>query len=321
MQISKRSVVLLVMLQVGFFSSILYMGVEMFGQQDAHKKKMEALKKERDFQVKRFLKRHFALSRKSCQAYMKKRWKDLYNKVWNIHPPCDKHDKIRKVYQVDGLGRFCIEPHTRDVIKARLRSNKLWEGSFLPYFKKYIRKGSVVLDVGAHIGAHTLALSKYVGPKGTVHAFEPQLKLYQELLVNMDLNQVKNVYAHFAAVGDSHTRVSMSFPASDNEGGTDIGQGGNRVELRTLDSYGFKNVSFLKLDVEGFEPFVLKGARQMLERNKPVILIELLDYNKKYKERKAMSLKLLKQLGYTQFLPVPPKPIHNYLVLHQSYGK
>ncbi len=321
MQMSKRTFVLLVVLQLGFLSAIAYMGMEMFRQEQTHKANVKSIEQKRDFYIKRFLQRHMSLVRKSCQAYMKKEWKLLYNKVWNIHPPCDKRDKLRKVYTVDGLGKVCLETSTTDIIKSRLRENIIWEKIFHPYFRKYIRKGSVVLDVGAHLGTHTLFFSKLVGPRGRVHAFEPQSKMYQELLVNMDLNKISNVVAHFVALGNSHGRVSMAHPEIGNEGGTNVGVGGNRVELRTLDSFYLKNVSFLKLDVEGFEPFVLQGARQTLTRNRPVILIELHDTTAKFKKRKAMSMKILRELGYTKFEPIPQTPIHNFLVFHKSYKK
>jgi hypothetical protein len=67
----------------------------------------------------------------------------------------------------------------------------------------------------------------------------------------------------------------MSPTLAGNEGGTAVGKGGDKAELRPLDSFGFRNLSFIKIDVEGFEDEVLEGARLTIARNRPVILIEI----------------------------------------------
>jgi hypothetical protein len=61
-----------------------------------------------------------------------------------------------------------------------------------------------------------------------------------------------------------------------NEGATSVGAGGDRAELRTIDSFGFKNVSLLKIDVESFEDYLLEGAQLTIARYKPVIIIEIM---------------------------------------------
>ena len=120
--------------------------------------------------------------RTSCHKY---KWSAL-------SPPCSPQDKSRSVYTVPKLGRFCLEKDSKDFIKWHLQSVKTWESEHLHYFKKYAKKGSTVLDIGAHIGVHTLRLSKAVGDEGQVHSFEPQSKVYQELLANLNLNEIKN---------------------------------------------------------------------------------------------------------------------------------
>ena len=60
-----------------------------------------------------------------------------------------------------------------------------------------------------------------------------------------------------------------------NEGGTGVGLGGDRAELRALDGFGFERVSLLKIDVEGYENEVLEGAVDTIRRNRPVVVIEI----------------------------------------------
>ena len=174
-----------------------------------------------------------------------------------------------------------------------------------------------VIDVGAHIGTHTIAMARLVGDEGLVFAFEPQVKIYQELLVNLDLNEITNVHTYFAALGESQSRISMIPPPVYNEGHASVGEGGNRVELKTLDSYQFTDVSVIKIDVEGAENGVLKGARQTITQNKPVILIEIMgghDFDSATPEVKAKiqsTLDLLTELGYE----TTKVQEHNYVAL------
>ncbi len=208
-----------------------------------------------------------------------------------IAVPCGDGDSTRRVYDTPG-GRFCLEKDSTDVIKSNLRRNVVWEEHLLGVYRARIKPGDVVVDAGAHIGTHTLQLARMVGAKGRVLAFEPQLKTYQELLVNLDLNDVHNVQAEFVALGSENRRVSMNAANPGNEGATKVGHGGNRVELRTLDSYHLERVDFLKIDVEGFERYLLEGARETIRRHHPPMLIEI------WPENRDKVLPLLADLGY-----------------------
>ena len=79
------------------------------------------------------------------------------------------------------------------------------------------------------------------------------------------------------ALGAENAIVEMDAPKRGfYEGGVAVGAGGDPVEMRTLDNFGFKDVSLLKIDVEGFEDAVLAGATDTIRSNQPVILIEIL---------------------------------------------
>ena len=183
------------------------------------------------------------------------------------------------------IGRLWIEPPPRDPIKANLAKGLVWEPHVVRNLQEHVVPGSVVLDVGAYIGTHALLMGRLVGPQGRVYAFEPQRKAYRELRRNIELNGLSNVMALRYAVGADTGIVEMNPPReiavvdvkeglvgkAMGEGGVAVGAGGDRTELRPLDSFGFQNVSVLKIDVEGFEGEVLAGAERLIRENRPVI--------------------------------------------------
>jgi len=179
------------------------------------------------------------------------------------------------VCETPNQGKFYVEPHKNDVIKNFLRSGRVWDPHILDKIYQYVKPGTVVLDIGAHIGTFTIAMAKIVGKNGTVYAFEPQKKIFRELNQNCALNDVRNVVCHRIALGDQQQIIEMDKTFSENEGSTNIGHGGDVVEMRTIDSFHFKNVSFIKMDVERTEEQVLDGMVNTLQNNRPVIVIEL----------------------------------------------
>lgn len=179
-----------------------------------------------------------------------------------------------QVKTVDGIGQFYIDQRI-DIIKNLLREGKVWEPEIVSLIGRFVKPDSVAVDIGAHIGTHTLTMAR-AASKVEVVAFEPQKKLFSELVANMRLNRQKNVTLYRAAVGESSGEVEMNPAVIDNEGGTKIGKGGDKAPLITLDSLKLKNVSFMKIDVENGEFAVLKGAEKTIEESRPVMVIEIL---------------------------------------------
>lgn len=177
-------------------------------------------------------------------------------------------------YQV-AIGRFYVDDD-KDFIKSAIVRNLVWDQHLLELFPKYVKPGTTVVDAGAHIGVHTVPLARLVGSKGRVYAFEPQRKIYRELVFNLRLNGIDNVVPLRFALGHTTGITEMNRATAANEGGTSVGAGGDRVELRTLDSFGLRNVSLIKIDVEHFEDYLLEGAQLTIARYRPVILIEIM---------------------------------------------
>ena len=159
--------------------------------------------------------------------------------------------------------------------------------------RKLVAPGALVLDIGANIGAHTLHLAKLVGPDGRVLAFEPTDYAISKLRRNLGLNPqlVSRVTAYhcFLTTSDADevpSKIYSSWPLN-NEPGLHAKHLGREMKTgaahaRSLDSVlhelGDRKVQLVKLDVDGFECDVLRGASSLLRDVKPVFVMELAPY-------------------------------------------
>lgn len=173
-------------------------------------------------------------------------------------------------------------------------------------FRQIIQPNSVVVEVGANIGAHTLFLAQHVGRKGVVIAYEPQRILFQTLCANMALNSVPNVACLHQAVGSVPGIIIV--PAIDyrfeyNFGGLALGdfEAGERVRMITLDSANMVRCDLIKVDVEGMEQAVLEGAIETIRRLKPILYVE----NDKPKKDVEL-IRFVDSLDYNMYWHAPP---------------
>ena len=136
-------------------------------------------------------------------------------------------------------------------------------------FRQIVKPGSLVVEVGANIGTHTLFLARQVGLDGAVVAFEPQRVVFQSLCANMALNSVTNVQCFQKAVGAETGEIlvpSLDCSREENYGGLSLEgwQQGESTPLVTIDSLNVGRCALLKVDVEGAEPRVLRGGISLL---------------------------------------------------------
>ncbi|MGB8363836.1 MAG: FkbM family methyltransferase [Rhizomicrobium sp.] len=146
-------------------------------------------------------------------------------------------------------------------------------------FRQLLRPGDVVVDVGANIGTHTVAMARLVGPSGTVVAFEPQTVIHQLLSANVALNSLTNVHALHAAAGERAGEIfapDMNYARPGNFGGVELGgTQGKAVPTMPLDEVAAcQGARLIKIDVEGMEGAVLAGAEKLLRSQRPVLYVE-----------------------------------------------
>lgn len=183
-----------------------------------------------------------------------------------------------------------------------------WDKDFL-FFLKLINQtnGSVIIDVGANIGVTTTILA-INNPNGTVFSYEPIHANFNAITKVLKHFNITNVNTSKIAIGDYEGVVQLTTPIENGAkkqglshvvDGTEIDSTliTEQVPIMPLDNLlnvlGSNKVSAIKIDVENYEIFVLKGAKKLLKAHKPIVFAELWD-----NERKNDCILLMESLGY-----------------------
>ncbi len=172
-----------------------------------------------------------------------------------------------------------------DVYGSRLRldpEDSLFLGShdYEPYASKLVmgllRPGDVAVDVGAMIGYYTVILAKHVGPRGRVYAFEPDPENFALLESNVGMNGYAHVELRNAVVGAETGRGKLWRAASnrgDHHAFASAGRDSVDVDVVALDDVIHDRVDLVKIDVQGYEAFVLAGMRGLIDRSPQLAML------------------------------------------------
>jgi len=211
----------------------------------------------------------------------------------------------------------------------------------IAYLKSSIKKGDTVFDIGAHKAGYLYFIFKQVGEKGKVVGFEPQTNLFNYLIKIKQLFGWKNVTIENLALSNSAGYSNLYFPkhaagkssspsatilAPDNgDAFTTIEQ----VSIATLDAYCSQHhlvPQFLKIDVEGNELNVFKGAASILSKFKPKIIVEI-EARHIGQEKVMETIHFLQSLGYQgkiidgyNYIPLAQFTFEKYQNLNHKKG-
>lgn len=168
---------------------------------------------------------------------------------------------------------------------------------------KYYKPGTLIIDVGSNIGAFALKMAQATlssgKGSGQVVAVEANPQVARRLRRQMELNpQLKSAIDLWeVALGDSNGVIWFSVDSANTGGGhvvQDVTQNSMEVPMRRLDDLlaekSLGRVGILKIDVEGFEPEVLAGAAETIDRDTPVLYLEVTDSWLKSRGRSALEM-------------------------------
>jgi FkbM family methyltransferase len=175
-----------------------------------------------------------------------------------------------------------------DFVQRQIYFRGLWEPVESYLFARLLQPGMTVIDGGANVGQFTLLASTAVGSQGGVHSFEPIPSTFSRLRDHVTLNHLTNVNLVCAALWNEESTVTLGLSedsrAMGNSGDWSVATvpspgTGIQAQAIRLDSYvaerGLRRVDFIKLDIQGAEPFAIAGGRRVLESCHPTILMEV----------------------------------------------
>src|SRR5579883_1711683 len=213
--------------------------------------------------------------------------------------------------------RICLPPGVRLGSTAIFLFREDYEPE-LRYLERFLSPGDTFIDVGASVGLYTVVASTLVGARGRVLAFEPASEIYPVLRRNAAINGTSNVTTFNAAVSDQpgtarlfHITGASLYSLGERAGHDDSFE---EVRVTTLDEVvdrmGLDSVACIKIDVEGAEALVLRGASRTLARFRPTVLFEANSYAaSRFDGGGPGPVELLSRLGYRFEVAGPDGPV------------
>ena len=229
--------------------------------------------------------------------------------------PQSVFDKLPLSFHKTSIGNYYVPclAHN-DVIANEMKVGRIFEPEIVETARLHIKPGTLVLDVGANFGQMSLMFSDFVGKDGMVFSFEAQEYCHAILLKNITANQKENIRAFQAAVFD-HTRSEVTFPEPafnrfPSYGSFPVNLGdstavdpqvpGKVVKTLAIDDLKIDwPISFFKIDVQGSDLFVLRGARETILKHKMPILFEYEEqFQKDFGTKFEEYVEFIHSIGY-----------------------
>jgi FkbM family methyltransferase len=179
--------------------------------------------------------------------------------------------------------KYALFPNDNAVTSSIIQG---WQ--YEPYIFEFLKincietYGKDIVDVGANNGNFAVEFSHLAGDDGKVHSFEPQRIIYYQLCTNVFINGLDNVYCHNVAIGNKNDIAFMEEPNYMSKEAVNFGdvrikkpsENNVIVKLKKLDDYDFQDVVFIKIDVQGYESFVIDGALSTIKKHRPYLFVE-----------------------------------------------
>jgi len=203
-------------------------------------------------------------------------------KAWKLRIGLPMLRRLKPERDVLANGRLMRVNLKDRVIGSTLYVHGKYEYELDQLLRRLDLHGKVCLDIGANIGLHTLALSECVGNEGQVYAFEPEAYNFSLLSYNLRCHGATNVVARQCAVGDVKASGRLDVNLSNfGDHRIDLHEAADKVmqeiEVTTVDSslktLPDDSIGFIKVDVQGYEPQVIRGMTRTLKRNPSAVMM------------------------------------------------
>lgn len=196
------------------------------------------------------------------------------------------------------FGKFLLNP--LDLISDSLIRGNFWEEELLNIFNKYLNNESVIIEVGSYIGDHTVYLSKLCKK---IYAFEGCNKNYYQLIANLFLNDCYNVEPYNIILGNGD---AVKLVTLDDKNFRQVNWEYNAAEAMfipgldfktmKLDDMSFPYINLIKIDAEGMDLNIMRGAKKLIQKDNPIVIFE---YNECITEPYENYLNFLDSINYT----------------------
>jgi FkbM family methyltransferase len=184
--------------------------------------------------------------------------------------------RVKRMSAKTPQGVFWVDPVS--LLGVRLTREGTFEENMILTLEKFLKPGSIFVDLGANEGYFTVIAARLCGSAGRVIAIEPQDRLQPVIKENVRLNGSPSVSVVHAAIGDMSGTVKIQLTPSTNNGGSGIGRRSNyrlpsqdvgmQTLAQVLDAQLLAEVDLMKVDIEGFEYEALLGSPQVFEQHR-----------------------------------------------------
>jgi FkbM family methyltransferase len=186
-------------------------------------------------------------------------------------------------FVTDYFGRR-YQGNTRNIIDANILYYGAWEKWILYFLRDTAaaleKPDLVFVDVGANSGLHSIYMSDYVK---AVHSIEPYPPAVDRISDSIERNEIQNIFIHPVGLGSENATLPFAPPTDRNFGVGSFTEGQNadtlQLSIVRADDYfpsnGIDSIDLMKIDIEGYERAALEGMRGELERNRPILVMEV----------------------------------------------
>ena len=207
--------------------------------------------------------------------FFKKRFYGLHKRVFH---PINLFQGVVKKAQYFGAS---FNLHIDDWIQENIYFVSDYEHAELRFIKNQLQHDDVFVDIGANIGVHSLIASQILKEHGKVISFEASKKNYLRLQEHIELNNAQNITAHHVAIAESEKEITLFYNEQEANKGMVSAYGKKDALQETIKAVPLDSllsetkIDFIKIDIEGGEYDALRGMKNILQNQQPILLIEL----------------------------------------------